>query len=68
MMNKIGLIRSLLFAVLVCLLCWYAVLWLTDPFHRLPEHYREILLTGCLLWFATLFLDVDRDDDWAGEF
>jgi hypothetical protein len=30
-MNKVEFFRSVFFATLVCMLVWYALLWLTDP-------------------------------------
>jgi hypothetical protein len=34
-MNKVEFFRSVFLATLVCMLVWYALLWLTDPVHRL---------------------------------
>ncbi|HVV53987.1 MAG TPA: hypothetical protein VHC47_01610 [Mucilaginibacter sp.] len=67
-MNKTIVFRSLLLAALICLMLWDGMLWLTGTDGTLPEQHREILLTGFLVWFASLFLNPGSDDDWAGQF
>jgi hypothetical protein len=68
MINKFDLLRSLLFAALLCMLIWGAFFWLTNQAHHIPEAYKEVLLTGFLLWLISVFLNANKDDDWAGEF
>ena len=29
---------------------------------------KDILLIGFLIWFVSILLKQDRDDDWAGQF
>jgi hypothetical protein len=68
-MNKLWMIRTLIMALLFCLLAWDAIRLLANhAFGNLPEQHREILLIGALLWFVTVLAANDRDDDWAGQF
>jgi hypothetical protein len=67
MNNKLDLFRSLLSATLLCVLIWNAFLWLINRTHRFPEAHKEVLLIGFLLWFISVILNTNRDDDWAGE-
>jgi len=68
MMNKTDIFRSILFSALVCLLLWDGLIWFISPDHQLPEYHRMILLTGFLVWFVSIPLNRDSDDDWAGQF
>jgi len=35
--------------------------------HSVPVSHKQILLAGFLLWFISVVLQRDRDDDWAGQ-
>jgi hypothetical protein len=67
MKEKIGFYGSLLFSLLFGILLYDAVLLLAGRMHQVPGSHREVLLTGFLLWFVSLVLGRDRDDDWAGQ-
>jgi hypothetical protein len=62
MINRLDLLRSVLFSILICLLVWDALLWLTDPAYRPQQQHRELLLAGFLLWFASAVLSRNRDN------
>lgn len=65
-MDKLFLFRALVTAFIVVLLVWDGLLWLTRQAPLLA--HRDLLLTGLLLWFITLFVNQNRDDDWAGQY
>ncbi len=67
MKEKIDFYSSLLFSLLFCLLFYDALLWVAGSIHQIPGSHKQILLTGFLLWFVSLVLGRDRDDDWAGQ-
>ena len=67
MMNKVELIKSLIFTVLICLLAWDVLQYLTGKLPALPQSHKQILATGVLIWFVSLFYTKDSDDDWAGQ-
>ena len=67
MKEKIGFYSSVVFSLLFCLLLCDAALLLAGRLHEVPGSHREVLLTGFLLWFFSLILGRDRDDDWAGQ-
>lgn len=64
-MDKLFLFRSFIVAFVIALLLWDGILCLTQHTTLLP--HRDLLLTGFLLWFVTLFVNQNRDDDWAGQ-
>ncbi|TSJ36531.1 hypothetical protein FO440_22130 [Mucilaginibacter corticis] len=66
MNDKVYILRLLLLAVVMGVLCLDTILLLTGHGHQL-EH-RNTLLTCALLWFASLFYTRNSDDDWAGQF
>ncbi len=68
MKEKIDLYRPLLFWLPACLLLLDGVLRLAGQICEIPGSHKQLLLTGFLLWFVTLMLGRDRDDDWAGQF
>jgi len=66
-MEKIFLFRTMLVALLVCILLWDVLLWITHHTTWLP--HKDLLLAGALLWIITILLPQKSDDDnWAGEF
>ncbi|WP_448702846.1 hypothetical protein ACFGVR_10875 [Mucilaginibacter sp. AW1-3] len=67
MKEKIGFYGSLLFSLLFGLLLIDATLYLAGKQHTVPASHKEIVLGGFLLWFVSLVLGRDRDDDWAGQ-
>lgn len=66
MKERIDFYSSLLFSLLFCLLLYDAVMLTAGRIHQVPASHKQVLLTGFLLWFATLIVRRDRDDDWAG--
>jgi hypothetical protein len=68
MKEKIGFYSSLLFSLLLCVLLYSAVLMLAGRIHQVPSTHKQVLLIGFLLWFVSLVLGRDRNDDWAGQF
>lgn len=66
MMDKLDLLRTLIVALMIVLLVWDGLLWLMRQAPLLV--HRDFLLTAFLLWFLTLFVNQNRDDDWAGQF
>ncbi|MDP9078807.1 MAG: hypothetical protein M3O71_15365 [Bacteroidota bacterium] len=68
MKEKIDFYTSLLFSLLFCVLLYDAVLLTAGRIHQVPGSHRQILLIGFLIWFVSLLLRRDRDDDWAGQF
>jgi hypothetical protein len=66
MINKLFLFRTLIAALMLCLLAWDGVLWLTRQTPTWP--HRDLLLTGALLWIFSVFFPQNSDDDWAGQF
>ncbi|QEM04998.1 hypothetical protein DIU31_016290 [Mucilaginibacter rubeus] len=67
MKQKIDFYSSLLFSLLFCFLFYDCILWAAGKIHQVPGSHRQILLIGFLLWFISLVLRRDRDDDWAGQ-
>lgn len=68
MKEKIGFYSSLLLSMLFFMLLADGMLMLAGRIHQVPATHKQILLTGFLLWFVSLVLGRDRDDDWAGQF
>ena len=66
MINKLFLFRTLVAALMLCLLAWDSLLWLTRQTQTWP--HRDLLLTGALLWIVSVFFPWNSDDDWAGQF
>ena len=66
MKEKIDFYSSLLFSLLFCLLFFDSILLITGSMHRVPGSHSQILVIGFLLWFISLVLHRDPDDDWAG--
>jgi hypothetical protein len=66
-MNKLELAKTLLITVLLCLLVWDGLQYLMGRQPAIPQSHKELIATGTLLWFITLFFTKDRDDDWAGQ-
>ena len=67
-MDKLWLFRTLIITLLICLLAWDGPrLLIAGSPASVPPQHRQILLTGAVLWLATLFLIKNSDDDWAGE-
>jgi len=66
MTDKFSSIKWLIAALTVCLLACDVILCITRHLQSLP--HQNIVLTGCLLWFASLFFPQQSDDDWAGQF
>jgi len=64
MTNILFLFRTMLAAILLCIILFDTVLWLTGHGQALP--HRNALLTCALLWFAALLFPQNSDDDWAG--
>jgi len=67
MKEKIDFYSSLLFSLLFCVILYDALLLLTGHIHQVPGSHRQILMVGFLLWFASLIVRRDHDDDWAGQ-
>ena len=65
MTDKLLLFRTLIIAVMVCLLTWDAILVLTGQELIVPP--QNLLLTCLLLWILSLFFPQNSDDDWAGQ-
>ncbi len=65
-MDKLFLFRTLIVALMICLLAWDGLLWLNRHSPALPD--RDLLLTCALLWIVTVLFPQNSDDDWAGEF
>ena len=65
MTDKLLLFRTLIIAVMVCLLAWDAILVLTGQELIVPP--QNLLLTCLLLWILSLFFPQNSDDDWAGQ-
>ena len=68
MKEKIDFYSSLLFSLLCCVLLYDGALWIAGRIQQVPLRHQQILLTGFLLWFISLILGRDHDDDWAGQF
>ena len=68
MKEKIDFYSSLLFSLLFCLLLFDGILMLAGNIHQVPGSHKQVLLTGFLLWFVSLIIGRDRDDDWQGNF
>ena len=66
-MNKLELTKPLLITVLLCLLVWDGMQYLVGHQPAIPQSHKELLATGTLLWFITLFFTKNRDDDLAGQ-
>jgi hypothetical protein len=66
-MRPLGLLRSFTFSVLVVILIWDALLWLTGKYPVWLVPHRQLLMTGFLIWFIAVLFDRNRDDDWAGQ-
>jgi hypothetical protein len=66
MTDKCSIIKSLIAAITVCLLVWDVILCIALHLQSLP--HQDWVLTGCLLWLASLFFPQQSDDDWAGQF
>ncbi len=65
MRDKLFLFRRVIVAVMICLLIWDGLFAVTQHLQVLP--HRDLLLTGALIWVATLFLPQNSDDDnWVG--
>jgi len=68
-MNKLFLFRIVVISLTLCLLVWDGLQIMSHSLNHLPEHHKEVLLTGALLWIASVFVNEHRnDDDWAGQF
>ena len=65
MTDKLLFFRTLIIAVMVCLLAWDAILVLTGQELIVPP--QNLLLTCLLLWILSLFFPQNSDDDWAGQ-
>ena len=65
MTDKLLLFRTLIIAVMVCLLAWDAILVLTGQELIVPP--QNLLLTCLLLWILSLFFPQNSDDDRAGQ-
>jgi hypothetical protein len=66
-MNKLELAKTLLITVLLCLLVWDGLQYVAGRYQAIPQSHKELIATGTLLWFATLFFTKNSDDDWAGQ-
>jgi hypothetical protein len=65
MTDKLLLFRTLIIAVMVCLLAWDAILALNGQELIVPP--QNLLLACLLLWILSLFFPQNSDDDWAGQ-
>lgn len=65
-MNRIGLFRTLIISLIICLLTWDVFAMIGRANYSLPETHKQVLLTGALLWFVAVISDRNGDDDWAG--
>jgi hypothetical protein len=68
MNRKFELLKLLLFAALLCLLVLAIFFWLANPSHQVPAAFKQLLITAFLFWIMSVFLNPNKDDDWAGEF
>jgi len=66
MTDKLSLLKTLIAALTICLFAWDIILCLALHLPCLP--HQEMVLTGSLLWIASLFFPQQSDDDWAGQF
>jgi len=67
MKEKIDFYSSLLFSLLFCVVLYDAILLMGGYIRQVPGSHRQMLMVGFLLWFASLIVRRDRDDDWAGQ-
>jgi hypothetical protein len=68
-MDKLFLFRTLIVALMTCLLIWDGLRLLTRSGDSLPQQHKDILLTCALLWIVSVFVNQNsNDDDWAGQF
>jgi hypothetical protein len=61
-MNKLFVFRTLIAALVLCLLLWDVAISLSSQKHPWP--HRELLLTAALLWIISVFFPQNSDDDW----
>jgi hypothetical protein len=61
-MDKLLVFRTLLIALMFCLLVWDVALSLIN--HTQPVQHRDVLLIGALLWIISVLLPRNSDDDW----
>jgi len=68
-MDKLFLYRSLIVALVVCLLIWDGVQLLIRSANAMPQQHKQLVLTAALLWIISVLVKQNRnDDDWAGQF
>ncbi|WCT14456.1 hypothetical protein [Mucilaginibacter jinjuensis] len=67
MRNKLQAGRALVMALLFILMIWDILMLAWGREKHLPEPHKKMLLAGTLVWISTLFLNQNRDDDWAGQ-
>lgn len=66
-MNIVELGRILIITLILCLLVYDAVMLLAGWQKSLPQDHKQLLLTGVLLWFMSIFFNKNSDDDWVGQ-
>lgn len=66
MMDKLFLLRAIIFALMLGIFAWDLILQFTQSSQ--PWQHRDILLTAFLLWIVSVLFPQDSDDDWAGQF
>lgn len=66
-MNKLEMTRLIIIVLMLCLLVADSIMLVAGWHSALPNSHKQVLLTGLLLWFITLFFNRNRDDDWVGQ-
>lgn len=67
MKEKLDFYSSLLFSLLFCLLLYDCILLIAGHIQKVPGSHKQLLLSGFLLWFLSLVIRRNHDDDWAGQ-
>jgi len=55
MLNKL-LFRTFILALMMCLMIWDILQYISHSGQQWPEQHRELLAMGALLWIVSIFI------------